>query len=182
MVQHRECPLEMTMTTAKHTVKVLIAYFSRTGNTREVARHIHQSVGGDIIEIRPVTPYPEAYLATTEQAKKEQESNFRPQISAEVPDMDSYDVIFIGYPIWWGSPPMAVFAFLEAHDLSGKTVIPFCTHEGSHLGRSMEDIKLLCPDSPVCAGLDFHGGDSAHVLTDSARRDMAKWLKKLDFK
>jgi flavodoxin len=172
-VQSSSCAAE------KRTGKVLIAYFSRTGNTREVANQIHQRVGGNIIEIRTLHPYPEEYRATTEKAKREQETNFRPQLTLDVEDMDSYDVVFIGYPIWWGTLPMALFTFLEKYHFDGKTLIPFCTHEGSHLGRSVTDIKALCPSSTVSEGLALRGGNSGYVKTESARRDVAEWLSTL---
>ena len=163
----------------KRTGNVLIAYFSRTGNTREVANQIHQRVGGDIIEIRSLHPYPEEYRATTEQAKQEQETNFRPPLTTDANNMDSYDVVFIGYPIWWGMVPMAFFTFLEKYHFDGKTLIPFCTHEGSHLGRSVTDVKALCPSSAILEGLALRGGDSGYVKTESARRDVAEWLSTL---
>jgi flavodoxin len=163
----------------KGTGNILIVYFSRTGNTREVANQIHQAVGGDIIEIRTLHPYPEEYRATTEQAKQEQETNFRPPLTTDVKSMDSYDVVFIGYPIWWGTLPMALFTFLEKYHFDGKTLIPFCTHEGSHLGRSVTDIEVLCPSSTISDGLALRGGNSGYVKTEPARRDVAEWLSTL---
>ncbi|HTS53393.1 MAG TPA: flavodoxin [Burkholderiales bacterium] len=163
----------------KGTGNVLIAYFSRTGNTREVANQIHQRVGGDIMEIRTLHPYPDEYRATTEQAKREQDTNFRPQLTPDVKNMDSYDAVFIGYPIWWGTLPMAFFAFLEKYNFGSKTLIPFCTHEGSHLGRSVTDMMALCPSSAISDGLALRGGNSGYVKTESARRDVAEWLSTL---
>jgi flavodoxin len=93
--------------------------------------------------------------------------------------MDSYDVVFIGYPIWWGTLPMALFTFLEKYNFGSKTLIPFCTHEGSRLGRSETDIKALCSNSTVLEGLALRGGDSGNVKTESARREVAEWLRKL---
>ena len=162
----------------KTTGRVLIAYYSRTGNTRELANQIHQSVGGDIFEVRTVHSYPKEYRATTDQAKREQEANFRPQLTAEVQDMDSYEVVFIGYPNWWGTLPMAFFSFLEKYNFSGKTLIPFSTHEGSHLGRSVADIRVLCPNAKILDGIALRGGNNSTVRTDSARREVAGWLRK----
>lgn len=163
----------------KRTGNGLIAHFSRTGNTREVANQIHQIVGGDIMEIRTSNLYPEEYRATTEQAKREQETNFRPRLTTDVKNMDSYDVVFIGYPIWWGTFPMVLFTFLEKYNFGGKTLIPFCTHEGSRLGRSETDIKTLCSNSTVLEGLALRGGDSGNVKTESAQREVAEWLRRL---
>ena len=122
--------------------------------------------------------YPKEYRATTDQAKREQEANFRPQLTDEVQDMDSYEVVFIGYPNWWGTLPMAFFSFLEKYNFSGKTLIPFSTHEGSNLGRSVADIRVLCPNSNILDGIALRGGNNSTVRTDSARREVAGWLRK----
>jgi flavodoxin len=132
---------------------ILVAYFSHTGNTRVIANQIHENVGGDIFEIVTVDPYPDDYNACVDKAKQEQDDNSRPELATKVENMDSYDVVFVGYPNWWGTMPMAVFTFLEEYDFSGKTIVPFCTHEGSGLGRSVEDIKELCPQSTILEGL-----------------------------
>lgn len=159
--------------------RILIAYYSRTGNTRELANQIHQRVGGELFEVRTVHTYPKEYRATTEQAKREQQANFRPQLTAEVPNMEAYDTIFIGYPNWWGTLPMAFFTFLEKYDLAGKTLIPFSTHEGSHFGRSVKDMQALCPNSRLLEGIALRGGDSGAIRSESARREVAEWLQQL---
>jgi flavodoxin len=156
------------------TKKVLVAYFSHTGNTEVIANKIHESVGGDIFKIVTVDPYPTNYMAVVNQAKKEQEENYRPKLKSKVENMDSYNVIFIGYPDWWGTMPMAVFTFLEQYDFSGKTIIPFCTHEGSGLGRSVTDIKKICPKSTILDGLAIRGSD-----VKKANGDVSNWLRKL---
>ena len=158
--------------------KILIAYYSRTGNTRELAAQIQQHVGGELFELRTVHTYPKEYRATTDQAKRELEANFRPQLTAEVQNMGAYTTVFIGYPNWWGTLPMAFFSFLEKYDFAGKTLIPFCTHEGSHLGRGATDIRTLCPNAKVMDGLALRGGNSSTVRSDSARREVAEWLRK----
>lgn len=159
--------------------KVLIAYYSRTGTTREVANQIQQRAGGDLFELKTVHSYPKEYRPTTHQAKREQQENFRPQLTAEVQNINAYDTVFIGFPNWWGSMPMAFFTFLERYSLAGKTVIPFCTHEGSSLGGSVGDIRTLCPKSTILQGLALRGGGVSNVQTESARRDVAEWLKKI---
>lgn len=163
----------------KTSAKILIAYYSRTGNTRELANQIHQRVGGDLFEVRTVHSYPKEYRATTDQAKREQEANFRPQLTADVQNMGSYDVVFIGYPNWWGTLPMAFFTFFEKYNFAGKTLVPFSTHEGSHLGRSVADMKALCPNSRILDGIALRGGTNSTVKADSARREVAEWLRKL---
>lgn len=156
--------------------RILIAYFSRTGNTRHVAEQIQSLVGGDFFELRTQHAYPKEYTATTDQAKRELEANFRPQLTAEVRNMADYDPVFIGYPNWWNTLPMAFFTFLEQYDFTGKTLIPFCTHEGSRLGRSVADIRRLCPNSRVLEGIALRGGS---VRSDSAEREVVGWLRKL---
>ena len=137
--------------------KSLIAYFSRKGNNY---------VGGSIVNLP---------IGNTEVvAKKELSNNSRPELTEIVDDMDSYDVIYIGYPNWWGTMPMAVFTFLESYDFSGKTIIPYCTHEGSGLGQSVRDIKKLCPNSRVLDGLAIKGGS-----VNRNQNDVSAWLHKL---
>ena len=153
---------------------ILIVFFSRTGNTREIASQIHKSIGGDMLELKTAHSYPESYRATTEQAKKEQEENFRPVLTADVESVQPYDVIFIGYPNWWGTMPMALFTFLEKHDFAGKTLVPFCTHEGSALGRGPRDIAALCPGSRVLEGLAVRGSDAS-----DAHEDVESWLRRI---
>ncbi len=154
--------------------KLLIAYFSKTGNTREIANQIHANVGGDMFEIKTVDPYPADYNATTEQAKREQETNYRPKLTATVPNMASYNVIFLGYPNWWGTMPMALFTFLEGYNFSGKTIVPFCTHEGSRLGRSVSDLRQLCPQANILDGLAVRGSS-----VKNAQNDVATWLRQI---
>jgi flavodoxin len=155
---------------------ILVAYFSHTGNTREIANQIHERVGGDIFEIVTVDPYPDDYNACVDKAKQEQDDNSRPELATKVENMDSYDVVFVGYPIWWETMPMAVFTFLEEYDFSGKTIIPFCTHEGSGLGSSVEDIKKLCPNSTVLEGLAVRGSN-----VNNAQNEVLEWLRKIEY-
>ncbi len=153
---------------------VLIAYYSRTGNTRNVAQHIHSRVGGTVFELHTTHSYPEEYRTTTVQAKQEQESNFRPTLTATVENMDTYHTVFIGYPNWWGTFPMALFTFLESYNFAGKTLVPFCTHEGSGLGRGPADIARLCPQAKVLPGFDVRGGSAA-----TAQTNIDAWLKEI---
>jgi flavodoxin len=157
--------------------KLLIAYFSKTGNTREIANQIHASVGGDMFEIKTVDPYPADYNATVDQAKRELEVSYRPKLTATVPNMAAYDVMFLGYPNWWGTMPMALFTFLEGYDFAGKTIIPFCTHEGSRLGRSVSDLRKFCPQATLLDGLAIQGSS-----VKSAQNDVATWLRQIGMK
>ena len=121
--------------------KILVTYFSHSGNTWEIANQIHINVSGNIFEIQSVKPYPFDYDAVVEQAKQELRSDHKTALKTKIENLKSYDLIFIGFPIWWGTIPAPVKTFLSEYDFSGKTIIPFCTHEGSALGRSVEDIS-----------------------------------------
>jgi flavodoxin len=153
---------------------ILVAYFSYSGNTKVIAGKIHENVGGDIFEIKTVDPYPTDYNAVVDQAKKEQEQNYRPKLATKVDNINSYDVIFVGYPNWWGTMPMPVFSFLEQYNLSGKTIVPFCTNEGSGLGKSVDDIKKTCPQSTILEGLEVRG-----TKVNDANEDVSDWLRKI---
>ncbi len=152
--------------------KVLVAYYSHSGNTREVARQIAGVSGGELFEIVPVTPYPSDYRTVVDQAKKEIEAGARPALKNRVEDMSQYDVIFIGSPCWWATVAPPVAMFLTSYDFAGKTVVPFMTHEGSRMGRSEEDIRKLCPKSQVPDGLPVRGG-----AVGSSKDAVEKWVR-----
>jgi flavodoxin len=118
------------------TSRILVAYFSRSGNTRVIAGLLQRAFATDLFEIQPATAYPEEYLATVEQAKQERDAGVEPAIAAKVPGMASYDTVFLGFPIWGETTPPIIRSFLKAHDLAGKTVVPFVTHGGYGLGSS----------------------------------------------
>jgi flavodoxin len=153
---------------------ILVAYFSHSGNTREIANQIHEIAGGDIFEIVTVDPYPRGYNEVVEQAKKELDAGYRPELKTRVKNMGSYDVVFIGYPNWWGTVPRPIASFLSQYDFSGKTIVPFCTHGGSGLGRSVTDIAKLCPQSTILDGLAIRGGD-----VKNAKHKISEWLREL---
>lgn len=148
--------------------KILIAYFSHTGTTRKVAKRIQELTKGDIFEIKTVTPYPDDYQQCVNIAKKEKEENARPKLAAKVENMDEYNVIFVGYPIWWHTAPMAIDTFLESYNLSGKTIVPFCTSGGSDIKESMEAINTLGAKAKILQGLTANNID-----------DVEPWLKKM---
>ncbi len=153
---------------------ILVAYFSHSGNTRVIATQIRESIGSDIFEIMAVDPYPSDYDVVVEQARKELRKEYRPKLKTKVENMESYNVVFVGYPIWWGTIPMPVATFLSEYDFSGKTIIPFCTHGGSGLGRSVTDIKELCPQSTILDGIAVRGRD-----VRNAQNKVSEWLREL---
>ncbi|MBM7581927.1 flavodoxin [Caldicoprobacter guelmensis] len=156
--------------------KILVTFFSHSGNTKVIAKKIQQLTGGDMFEIKTIKSYPEDYYKTTEVAKEEKRQNVRPELANKLDDISSYEVIFLGYPNWWGTMPMAVFTFLESYDFSGKTIVPFCTHEGSGMGNSERDIKKLCPNAEVLSGIAIRGSN-----VNRADKDLAGWLMRLGF-
>lgn len=133
--------------------KVLVAYFSWGGTTRKVAQAIQQKTCGDLFEIKTEKPYPTDYHATIDIGKKEKEDNVRPKLAGPLPDMKQYDVILLGYPIWWYIEPMAVKTFVEAQDLSGKTILPFATSGGSGVEGSVSDLRKTLPNAKVKDGI-----------------------------
>lgn len=154
--------------------KPLIIYYSLSGNTGAVARQIQELTGGDILELQTVNPYPNEYRATTEQAKQELESGYKPPLKTTIDNLEAYDVVFVGSPCWWGTVATPVITFLSEYDFSGKTIVPFMTHEGSGLGRTVAHIKSLCPGAKVTEGLAVRGG-RAHAAGDTVDR----WLHEI---
>ncbi|MBQ9526784.1 MAG: flavodoxin [Fretibacterium sp.] len=178
------------MAGAAEKSKALVAVFSRAdenygvgfiekGNTMILAEMIAEQTGAELFEIRAAKPYPKNYDECTDVAKKEQTANARPAL-AEDKDISGYDTIFLGYPCWWGDMPMPVFTFLEAHDFSGKTVIPFCTHEGSGMGRTESSLKRTLRGAKILKGLAMRGA-TAQNSRDEAKESVASWLKGLGF-
>jgi flavodoxin len=156
------------------TKKILVAYFSHTGNTREIANQIHKIVGGDIFEIQAEKPYPDDYDAVVKQARQELESGYKPPLKTKIENIKSYDLIFIGYPNWCNTIPAPVKTFLSEYDLSGKTIVPFCTYGGGGLGRSVSDISKLCPKSTLLDSFAIPGSD-----VKTAQDKVSGWLRKI---
>lgn len=152
--------------------KFLSVCYSRTGNTLAMAGFIQEALGGDLVRIETVHPYPEEYRATTRQAREELDSGFKPPITTKIFNLASYDVVFVGSPCWWGTIAPPVITFLAENDLAGKTVVPFMTHKGSGLGRTQSHVESLCPKSGVFNGLAVWGDDIS-----SAKNDVIDWLR-----
>lgn len=166
--------------------RILVAYFSRAGenysvgviskgNTAIVAELIAEQIDGDLFEIVPVTPYPSDYEEMKIVSTRESDSNARPDIANTVENWDDYDIVFLGYPIWYGDMPMIVYNFLESYDFSGKTVIPFNTHEGSGQSGTQSRIESAIPTARVLNGIAIRGA-VAQNNTDSARSTVESWI------
>ena len=177
-----------TTASARSDQRVLVVYFSRAdentggvgyiekGNTKILAEMIAERTHGDIFEIKTVKPYPKEYRPATEAAKQEKEENARPEIVGELPDLSKYDVVFLGYPIWWSDMPMPVYTFLDRENFAGKIILPFCTHEGSGLSdtqRSIADVTKA--DVRESFALQGH---IAQKSPEEARTALYEWMSK----
>ena len=155
---------------------VLVAYFSCTGTTEKIAGYIADSLGAAVFRITPETPYTEADLnygdSGSRTTREQNDPDARPAVSGRVADLDAYDVIFLGYPIWWGQAPKILYTFVESYDLSGKTIVPFCTSGSSGIGSSAENLRRSAPDAVWLEGRRFSGSTAAETV--------AQWVGGLD--
>ena len=157
--------------TAQTEGRILIAYFSWSGNTRGIAQEIQQQTGADIFEIVPARPYSTDYNTVLMEAQEDQHIQARPELTGHIDNMEEYDTVILGYPNWWASIPMPIASFLEEYDFSGKRIIPFCSHGGGRFGQSLTAIAKLAPESDMGEGLSVHySGD------DTLADDVAAWL------
>lgn len=169
--------------------KILVVFFSHTGenygvgnisegNTHIIAKMIGEVTGGKLFEIVPEKDYPhDSYDAVVEIAKQEKARKARPAVKDDIA-VEDYDVVFIGYPNWWGDMPMPVYTFLEKHDWRGKTIAPFCTHEGSGLSDTEDRIADACDGASVVKGLAVRGG-MAQNQRGQALEDVKSWIESL---
>ncbi|USS84549.1 flavodoxin [Fructilactobacillus myrtifloralis] len=139
--------------------KTLIAYFSRTGNTKEVAQLIHAQVGGDLFAIQTKQPLPASFEEQKTEAQADQDANRRPALANQVPNFAEYDTIYIGTPTWDMALPQPVASFLTSYDLQGKTIFPFATNAGFGTGTLFNQIKELAPGATVKPSLTIKGGN-----------------------
>ena len=182
--------LSMSSVNAAEAAKSIVIYFSHTGenysvgviqegNTAKVAKEIARQTGAAIWEIKEAEPYPVKYNDCISRAKKELQSNARPAFQGNPPDLAEIDTIYIGYPNWWGDAPMVVYTFLEKAKVDGKTILPFCTHEGSGLGSTARKIAKAFPKAKVgLNGLSIYG-HVAQKDADAVKSAVEGWLKKL---
>ena len=148
------------------------------GNTMKMAHIIAEQTGADLFELVPVVPYPTSYDECLDVATEEQRTDARPEYEGEIENWDQYDTVFIGYPIWWGEIPNIVYTFMDSYDFTGKTVIPFNTHEGSGQSHTQRDIEVLLTNATVLKGLAIRGS-KAQNDPDGTKADVTAWLKDL---
>ncbi len=164
-------------TSSENSGKILIAYFSATNNTEGIANHLESILDADLYEIVPETPYTSDDLnyndSNSRSSQEQNDPNARPAISGSVDNMEQYDVIFLGYPIWWGDAPRIIDTFLESYDFNGKTIAPFCTSASSPLGSSATKLQDLTDSATWLEGQQFSGGASSS--------DVQSWVDSLDW-
>ena len=174
----------------KKVGKSIVIYFSHTGenysvgfitvgNTAKVAKEIAAQTGATAWEIKEKKPYPEKYNPCIEVAKKEMQAKARPEFIGEAPDLSACDTIYLGYPNWWADAPMFVYSFLDKAKIDGKTILPFCTHEGSGLGSTARKLAAVYPKAKIeQKGLALYG-HVAQNEPESVKSAVARWLRQL---
>lgn len=164
----------------------LVAFYSRAdenyfggvmryievGNTEKIASMIADATGADLFKIEQKVPYAADYNTCIEQAKKDLRENARPELINNLESIDNYDEIYIGFPNYWGTMPMAVFTFLEQFDWAGKKIYPFVTHEGSGFGKCESDLRKICKDASIQPGLSVQGS-----MVEGAKAEVDTWIK-----
>ena len=168
--------------------KILIVYLSRTNNTKAIAEIIHEHVGGTLVALELINPYPEDYKTIVEQVAKQNETGFLPPLKTKIDSIEKYDLIFVGFPTWGMQLPPPMKSFLNQYDLSGKTVVPFNTNAGYGVGSSFDTVKKLCPKSKLLEGFSTKGGverDGIYFVMEGekekqARDEVKKWLTKIN--
>ena len=178
----------VTIDTTANSQKVLIVYLSRTNNTKVIAEIIQRHVGGRLVALELATPYPANYQATVQQVARENETGFLPALRTKIASIQTYDVVFVGFPTWGMQLPPPIKSFLRQYDLRGKTVIPFNSNAGYGVGSSFETVKALCPNSKILEGFTTKGGverDGQYLVikgekAKEAEADVKRWLQKIN--
>ena len=172
-----EVPSSVTEVNQEETMgnTMLVAYFSATGTTEQVAQQAAEILGADLYEIVPEEPYTEADLAYYTGGRADQEQgdpNARPAINGSVEDMSQYDTVLLGYPIWHGQAPRIISTFLESYDFAGKTIIPFCTSHSSGVGSRADNLHDLCPDTVTWI-------EGTHFASGASGKEIGNWLQNI---
>lgn len=162
------------------TSKPLIVYFSESGTTKKFAEDIKDITGGDLFRIEPAFKYPTEYEELADFARNERDRDLRPEIKNKLNNLDDYNNVFLGYPMWWYTFPQIIRTFLDTYDLSGKTIIPFNTHEGSGDGGTYKELQDYVPNAKVLVGLPIRGTNMKY----DQKGNIKEWLDslKIDFK
>lgn len=176
------------MNSVSDSKKILIVYLSRTSNTKAVANIIHENVGGTLVALELVNPYPEDYKAIVDQVADENESGFLPPLKTKIEDIDTYEIVFLGFPTWGMKLPPPMKSFLNQYDLSEKIVVPFNTNAGYGIGSSFDTVKELCPNSTILEGYSTKGGverDGIYFVMKGqkevqVKNEIKKWLKEIN--
>jgi len=161
--------------------KILVVYFSWSGNLDKMAHWVAEETGGDLYRVIPFDPYPDDYNATADRAKREQDDGVRPEIDIDISEeqMSEYETVFFGFPVWWYDLPMSMWTFLESYDLSGKTIFPFFSHEGSSNGaNALSRIKELA------VGADVRSDDALSIRgrnVEGSKSDVIEWIDQLNY-
>lgn len=167
------CVPKIVIPAEEKAARSMIIYYSWSGNTKGLAEQIRQKTGAELVRLELVTPYPEEYADCVAEYKKERSGGTWRELKTRIVNLEDYDVIYIGYPIWAGTIPPPIIRLLGQYDFSGKTIVPFCTHGGGGIGKSLADLAALAPNSTI--GEVFftylHGGDSLS-------EDLDVWLDK----
>jgi flavodoxin len=162
--------------------KILVAFFTWSGNNKVIAEQIAKDLGCDIFQIKTATPYPETWNECIALARQEQDNDARPVLSGSVSNMEQYGTIILCYPNWWGTLPMALFTFFETYDFSGKTIYPLITHGGSGFGSSLEDMKKACPKTVIGEGFSILAYDRDFAdgpMVKARDSGVTSWLRKI---
>ncbi|WP_137934532.1 flavodoxin [Mesorhizobium comanense] len=160
---------------ARRGSEILVAYYTRTGNTGIIARQIRRALGADLFEIRTADPYPEDYEEQVAEAQRQRDSGFEPPLAATVPDIGPYRAVFLGFPIWGMTAPAVIRSFLSRHDLSGKTLVPFITHGGYGVGQSLDVLAGHAPGGRLVEGFSKRCDQERETLAEVTR-----WLGRVE--
>lgn len=180
--------IHTTVESALDSNKVLIVYLSRTNNTKAIAETIHKNVGGTLVALELVNPYPEDYKTTVDQVANENARSYLPPLKTRIEGIEKYEVVFVGFPTWGMQLPPPMKSFLTQYDLSGKTIVPFNTNAGYGMGSSFQTVKELCPNSIILEGFSTKGGierDGIYFVIKGEKekqvqQEIQKWLKKIN--
>ncbi len=172
IIEHKDDNVQDLKKEFSGNEKILIVYFSYTGNTEKLANKIHSKVGGDIVKIETVTPYSTDYDEVVNQVQKDQQNNYKPEIKTKIENIEDYDIIILGSPVWWYKIANPMATFMSENDLRGKTIIPFVTHGGYGAGQTLNQIQELAPNSNVLSELAIEDID-----VDKSDEQIENWLE-----